>query len=210
MPVSSEAYASPGAASFRRGFSFLARMRPRLPEKAENMAPTREPATRRNARSSTLPRRHPLLLWSVALNPRIRASLVFHGAVVVMLGLLTGFPHALVLTGQLVGEERAWRMAHLEGLLNGMLMMLAGAAGGSLALSVNQERWLLWALAAAAYGNVIASVFGASFGVRGLALTAPSANALVNLLFWVAIGGAFVGVALLITGAAAAIRAERS
>mgnify|MGYP003694112701 CR=1 FL=1 len=64
------------------------------------------------------------------MEPRLRARLVFHGAVVVMLGLLAGFPHAFVLTGQLVGEERAWRMAHLEGLLNGMLMMLAGGGRG--------------------------------------------------------------------------------
>ena len=61
------------------------------------------------------------------MDPRLRARLVFHGAVVVMLGLLAGFPHAFVLTGQIAGEERAWRMAHLEGLLNGMLVLLAAA-----------------------------------------------------------------------------------
>lgn len=143
------------------------------------------------------------------MDSRIRRRLVFHGAVVVLLGLLAGFPHAFVLTGQLAGEERAWRMAHLEGLLNGMLTMLAGAAGGSLVLSARQERWLLWSLVAAAYGNVVASILGASLGVRGLALTAPPANAIMNLLFWVAIAGVFVGVGILIAGAAAAVRAER-
>jgi len=64
------------------------------------------------------------------MNPRLRSRLVFHGAIVVMLGLLAGFPHAFVLTGQIAGEERAWRMAHLEGLLNGMLAMLAAAVSG--------------------------------------------------------------------------------
>ncbi|MCC6849668.1 MAG: hypothetical protein IT294_14285 [Deltaproteobacteria bacterium] len=143
------------------------------------------------------------------MDSRIRARLVFHGAVVVLLGLFAGFPHAFVLTGQIAGEERAWRMAHLEGLLNGMLTMLAGAAGGSIVLSARQQRWLFWSFAAAAYGNVVASVVGASFGVRGLALEAPPANALVNLLFWVAIAGVFAGVGLVIAGAAAAVRAER-
>ncbi len=127
-----------------------------------------------------------------------------------MLGLLAGFPHAFVLTGQLAGEERAWRMAHLEGLLNGMLMMLAGAVGSSLALSENQGRWLLWSLAAAAYGNVVASVLGASLGVRGLELAGPPANTIMNLLFWIAIAGVFAGVGLVIAGAAAAVRTERS
>ncbi|MCC6765680.1 MAG: hypothetical protein IT293_13555 [Deltaproteobacteria bacterium] len=143
------------------------------------------------------------------MDSRIRARLVFHGAVVVLLGLLAGFPHAFVLTGQIAGEERAWRMAHLEGLLNGMLTMLAGAVGGSLVLSASQQRWLVWSLAAAAYGNVVASVLGATFSVRGLALAAPPANAIVNLLFWLAIVGVFVGVGLLVAGAAAAVHAGR-
>ena len=143
------------------------------------------------------------------MEPRLRARRVFHGAVVVMLGLLAGFPHAFVLTGQLVGEERAWRMAHLEGLLNGMLMMLAAAVAGSLALTASQQSWLLWSLVAAGYGNVIASVLGASVGVRGLAFAGPPANLVMNLLFWIAIGGILAGVGLLIAGARAAVVHDR-
>lgn len=144
------------------------------------------------------------------MEPRLRARLVFHGAVVVLLGLLAGFPHAFVLTGQLAGEERAWRMAHLEGLLNGMLAMLAAAVSGSLVLSAQQQTWLVRSLVAAAYGNVVASVLGATFGVRGLALAGPPANVVMNLLFWVAIGGVFAGVGLLIAGAANATRDTRA
>ena len=143
------------------------------------------------------------------METRLRARMVFHGAVVVMLGLLAGFPHAFVLTGQIAGEERAWRMAHLEGLLNGMLVMLAAAVSGSLVLSPRQHSWLACSLVAAAYGNVIASVLGATFGVRGLALAGPPANAIMNLLFWVAIVGILAGVGLLIVGARNAVRAER-
>ena len=144
------------------------------------------------------------------MDARLRARLVFHGAVVVMLGLLAGFPHAFVLTGQITGEERAWRMAHLEGLLNGMLMMLAGASGGALALSASQQTWLLWSLVAAGYGNVIASVLGATFGVRGLALAGPPSNAIMNVLFWIAIAGILAGVGLLIAGARNAVRSEHA
>jgi len=140
------------------------------------------------------------------MSPRLRARMVFHGAVVVLLGLLAGFPHAFVLTGQLQGEERAWRMAHLEGLLNGILVMLAAAVAGTLVLSPTQQRWLVWSLVVAAYGNLIASVLGASAGVRGLAFAGPPANLLMNLLFWIAIGGVFAGVGLLIVGARNAVR----
>jgi predicted Abi (CAAX) family protease len=101
-------------------------------------------------------------------------------------------------------------MAHLEGLLNGMLMMLAAAVADSLVLSPSRQSWLVWSLVAAGYGNVIASVLGASFGVRGLALAGPPANVVMNLLFWIAIGGILAGVGLLIAGARAAVRSERA
>jgi hypothetical protein len=61
-------------------------------------------------------------------------------------------------------------------------------------------------LLVAAYGNVIASILGASFGVRGLALGGSVANSAVYLLFVVAIAGVFAGVALLILGGARAAR----
>ncbi len=143
------------------------------------------------------------------MNGRLRARMVFHGAVVVMLGLLAGFPHAFVLTGQIAGEERAWRMAHLEGLLNGFVVLLAAAVADWLALSPRQYAWLVWSLVVAAYGNVIASVLGATFGVRGLALAPPVANIVMNLLFWVAIAGILAGVGLMIVGARNAVRSAR-
>jgi hypothetical protein len=143
------------------------------------------------------------------MNGRLRARMVFHGAVVVMLGLLAGFPHAFVLTGQIAGEERAWRMAHLEGLLNGFVVLTAAAVADRLMLSPRQYDWLVWSLVVAAYGNVIASVLGATFGVRGLALAPPVANIIMNLLFWVAIAGILAGVGLMIVGARNAVRTER-
>lgn len=143
------------------------------------------------------------------MDVRLRARMVFHGAVVIMLGLLAGFPHAFVLTGQIAGEERAWRMAHLEGLLNGFVVLIAAAVADWTALSPRQYGWLVWSLVVAAYGNVIASVLGATFGVRGLALAPPIANIVMNLLFWVAIAGILAGVGLMIMGARNAVRAAR-
>jgi len=141
------------------------------------------------------------------MEARLRARMVYHGAIVVMLGLFAGFPYAFVLTGQLAGDERAWRMAHLEGLLNGMLVLLAAAVSGRLVLSPRQHACLAGSLVVAAYGNVIASTLGATFGVRGLDLAGPPLNALMNLLFWVAIAAVLAGVGLLIAGARAATRA---
>jgi len=136
----------------------------------------------------------------------MRARLVYNGAIVILLGLLAGFPHAMVISGTLEGSERAWRMAHLEGILNGMLAMLAAGVWDTLVLSARQRRWLALSLIVAGYGNVIASIIAASFGVRGLAFALPLANIVVYLMFVAAIVGVFIGVALLIRGGAQAIR----
>lgn len=133
---------------------------------------------------------------------RLRASLVAHGVIVIVivLGLLAGFPFALVITGGLQGDLRAWRMAHLEGVLNGLVMIGVGAAGGLITLTPSQARWLWGGLLVAGYGNVVASTIAATFGVRGLEATLPVSNLVVFVLFTAAIVGVFVGLYLAALG----------
>lgn len=122
--------------------------------------------------------------------------MLFHGVVVIVLGLLAGIPFAFVISGDLVGSVRAWRMAHLEGVLNGLVVMAVAAGGGVMSLSAGQQRWLAAGLIVAAYANVFASIVGASFGVRGLTPTLPLSNLFVFLLFTLAIVGVFLGLGL--------------
>ncbi len=139
----------------------------------------------------------------------LRAQMVLHGVVVILLGLLAGFPFMLVLSGDLAGEVRAWRMAHLEGVLNGLVVLAVGAGGGSLALSERQQWWVAVSLIVAAYGNIVASVIGASFGVRGLAPTGPASNFVVFALFTIAVVGVLVGLVLAALGGARALSQAR-
>ena len=135
------------------------------------------------------------------LGTRLRASLVAHGVVVIILGLLAGFPFALVITGDLQGDLRAWRVAHLEGVLNGLVLVGVGAAGGHITLTPSQARWLWGGLLVAGYGNVVAATIAAACGVRGLAATPPLSNLIVFFLFTAAIVGVFVGLYLAARGA---------
>ena len=140
------------------------------------------------------------------MNRRSRASLAFHGIIVVILGLLAGFPYAFVISGDIGGEVRAWRMAHLEGVLNGLLMLGVGAAGSALELAERQTRLLVASLLVAGYGNVVAAVIGASFGVRGLTAAGPASNFVVFALFTAAIVGVLLGLGLAAFGAFEAMR----
>jgi hypothetical protein len=125
---------------------------------------------------------------------------VFHGAGVILAGMLAGFPYALVLTGDLAGSERAWRMTHLEGVLNGLLLIGVAAVGSQLTLGRGQQRLLAWALILTAWGNIIASVLGATFGVRGLTPGGSVANSVVYVLFLAAVVGVLVALGLVLLG----------
>jgi len=139
----------------------------------------------------------------------LRRRMVFHGAVVVLLGMLAGFPYAFVVTGDMGGSERAWRMAHLEGVLNGLLLLAVAGVGGRLALSAREGTVLMWALVLTGYGNVVASIVGAVFAVRGLAPGGPVSNMFVYVVFLVAVIGVFVALGLLALGARRPIAREQ-
>jgi hypothetical protein len=135
------------------------------------------------------------------VDKKLRANLIFHGAIVILLGMLAGFPFALVAMGSMEGEVRAWRMAHLEGVLNGLLCIAAGAVGRNLALGAGAQRLMTWSFVVMAYGNVLASIFGAWTGQRGLEFAMPVSNMIVFATFMVAVVAVFVGLILLAYGA---------
>jgi hypothetical protein len=133
----------------------------------------------------------------------LQKRLVFHGAIVVLLGLLLGFPFGFVILGTLPGSERAWRMAHLEGLLNGLLVIGVAAVAPSLRLGGRQGALLFWSLIVTAYGNTVAAALGATFGVRGLAPGGPVINTVVYVLFMVAVATVAIALGLVAAGARA-------
>jgi hypothetical protein len=130
-----------------------------------------------------------------------RRQLAFHGAVAILLGLFAGFPFAFVILGQMSGDLRAWRMAHLEGVLNGLMLWAAAGIGGVLRLGDGAQRTLVGALIVTAYGNSIAAILGATTGQRGLEPGGTLANMAVYVLFMAALVAVFAAVATIAVGA---------
>jgi hypothetical protein len=127
--------------------------------------------------------------------------MIYHGGVVFLLGLLLGLPFGLVLLGTMEGSERAWRMAHLEGLLNGLFVIGVAAVGPALHLSAARAATVAWCMIITAYGNVVASGLAATYGVRGLSPGGSVVNTTVYVLFMIAVATVVVGM-VLVTAAA--------
>jgi hypothetical protein len=152
------------------------------------------------------------------MSDRLQSTMIAHGALVFLVGMVVGFPFAFVLLQKVVlwplpavewtppGDVRAWRMAHLEGILNGLTLIAVAAAGRRIALGARAQAWVGWGLIVTAWGNIIASVIGPLFGVRGLEFGDGVANSLMYLLFVVAIVAVMVAMVLVARGAFAAAR----
>ena len=128
-------------------------------------------------------------------------KLFFHGAAVIWVGLLAGFPFGLVVMHRMEGDVRAWHMAHMEGVLNGLLTFGAAAALKHLSLDERRIPLYAWCFIVAAWGNVIASIFAAIVHQRGLELALPVSNLAVFTMFVVAVVAVLVGLYLMMRGA---------
>jgi hypothetical protein len=155
------------------------------------------------------------------MSDRQASLLVANGALVFLLGMLAGFPFAFLLLGKIAlwpipgsiewtmpGDVRGWRMAHLEGVLNGLTLIGVAAVAPRLRLRERTARVLTWSLLAMAWGNQVASLIGPIFGGRGLEFGKGVANSLMYLLFVAAIVGVLVGMWIVFRGAMASLRGD--
>lgn len=139
------------------------------------------------------------------MDRRLQGLLIGNGALVLLAGFVAGMPYGSALAATMVPNApaaafetlRAWHMAHLEGVLNGLLMIAAAAAAAHLTLGATAQRIVFWGLLVAGWGNIVASSISASTGGRGLSATGLDWNTFDFVLFALGIVGAIAAVAAL-------------
>jgi len=128
-------------------------------------------------------------------------KMVFHGAAVMWLGLMAGFPFGFVIMGRMEGDLRAWHMAHMEGILNGLLTLAAAAVLKYLSIDERRVPLYAWSFIVAAWTNIVASIIAAIVHQRGLELALPISNLVVFTIFVVGVLAVLVGLYLMLVGA---------
>lgn len=136
-----------------------------------------------------------------------RSRVVMHAGVVLLVGLLCGYP---TLVETLGGDaERLWRTAHEELIMIGILLLATASAFPSIALPRREATGLVWSLVAGAYGLMTGLVLGAVVGVQAFG---PSRSPVVMIAFVgnaIGILGSMTAALLLIMGARTAIAGAR-
>ncbi len=123
-----------------------------------------------------------------------------------LLGEIDLWPVINHVEGQVPGEARAWVMAHMEGITNGLLLIAIAAASKWLTLSARQFKWLLYASLTFGWLFTLPAIANAWFDTRGLAFGGGPfgdslANNVIYLCGWPAMIGVHVAFALLAWGA---------
>jgi hypothetical protein len=130
-----------------------------------------------------------------------RRRLIGHGALLVFFGGAIGFGFLFFLLGritlwpipgsieiQLPGTYDAWRMAHLEGIINGFALWLAAAILPLIPLSARGLKRSANGLIVVAWTFVVASLLDPLFpNSRGLAFGGPVTNQIAFFLFYVGV-----------------------
>ena len=99
---------------------------------------------------------------------RGRLRLIQQGAIIAVIGLLSGFgmvfaildaihvwPVTIPFDGDIPGSERGWRVAHVAGVMNGILMILIGLALTTTVPTRRAQAWIVWGMVYTGWGNTI-------------------------------------------------------
>lgn len=153
-----------------------------------------------------------------SMTERMRALLFLNGFGLFALCMVIGWIWFFALLGRIVlwpfpidipiaipENARAWRMAHMEAITQGLMLMGLAAAGPFIRLSIVQLKWVFWSALASAWLFTIGAALNAIFGTRGLAFgggpfKAGLANDLVYLSGYPAILGIHVMIVLVLLG----------
>lgn len=124
-----------------------------------------------------------------------------HSLLIILLGFIAGVPLLGILQHEVYGQPgvspipgdyRAWRMAHLEAILNALLMLGIAFACRSRSLPPQRDKTLAWGLILMGWGNGAGGFAAAALQARGMLPTGLDANTLVMGVFSVG----FVGTAI--------------
>ena len=128
--------------------------------------------------------------------------LLFHGAIVVTLGLLSGAPMGRAIVKK-KGEDtvRAWRVAHSGLVMAGLMMLVIAVIIPYLKVGQLATWVLVWSYIISGYGFAVALPIGAWRGHRGLTSKPPGINRVVYGGNMIGALGSLIGTLILIYGA---------
>lgn len=134
-----------------------------------------------------------------------RQRLIFHGAIVLLVGLLCGLPTAVE---DMNGSARHWHTAHEALIMMGIWMLTASSVFPALVLERRKAAAFVWSFLVMGYGFMTALVLG---GIIGATPFEPGGTPATFAAFLAAVAGilgAIFATVLTAMGARVALRTD--
>lgn len=149
---------------------------------------------------------------------RLRALLFLNGFGLIVSAIVSGWAWFFSLLGRIVlwpipgsiafeipRDDRGWRMAHMEGITQGLLLMALGLGGAWILHSERGHRILFWSALVTAWLFTLPAMLHPLFGTRGLEFGGGPfkpglANDVLYLVGWPPVVGVHVMLALTVIG----------
>lgn len=140
----------------------------------------------------------------MSTNDRLR--LIVHGAIVLLVGLLSGLPTVIEASSE---SGRYWHTAHEALIMIGIWMLASSSLFPVLVLERREARGLLWAHLLMGYGFMTALLIGGAIGFTAFQPGGTPITFTAFIAATVGILGAVMASALTLMGARAALKAGR-
>lgn len=153
------------------------------------------------------------------LSEKRRTLLALNGAGLLISSVLTGWFYFFFLLGaidlwpvvtdipvEIGGDRRAWNMAHLEGITNGLILIALAAVAPFIRLGPRGQTWLFRSSLMFAWLFTLPAIANAMFGTRGLEFGGGpfpgdvTINNITYLFGWPAIVAVHIGFGLFAWG----------
>ena len=124
-----------------------------------------------------------------------------------LLGAIDLWPFITDLDAQIPGDRRAWNMAHLEGITNGLLLLALATTAPFIRLTPKMLRVMTWCWIIFGWMFTLPAIANALFGTRGLEFGGGpfEGNVIINnIIFlsgWPAMIAVHIGIPLAFWGA---------
>ena len=112
-------------------------------------------------------------------NNKHARQIAFHAVIVLALGMVSGFIWGNVMSdpSETLSRAAAWRLAHIEGFANGVLMLGIALSYALVQPQGRAEKVIRYGIIITGYSNMVATIYGGIFDGRGLMPSAASSTA---------------------------------
>jgi len=103
-------------------------------------------------------------------------QIAFHAVIVLFLGMVSGLFWGMLMSDATssITQQAAWRLAHIEGFANGVLMLIVALSYPLINPQGRAEQIIRFGIIITGYSNIFASMYGGFFDARGLVPSADS------------------------------------